>query len=199
MIICMSDIICVTNRKLCRGDFASRIEAVARAKPRAVLLREKDLDKAAYMELAKDVMRICENHGVLCILHSYADLAARLGAGAVHLPMPLLRGMGEKEKAAFRHIGASCHSLEDAMEAERIGCTYLIAGHIFATDCKKGVPPRGLGFLSGICRKVRIPVYAIGGIHPDNFALAVDAGAKGGCVMSGIMRCEDAAEYINAF
>ena len=53
------------------------------------------------------------------------------------------------------------------MEAERLGATYVTAGHIFTTDCKKGLPPRGLDFLKNVCDAVTIPVYGIGGIKFD--------------------------------
>ena len=65
----------------------------------------------------------------------------------------------------FKVIGTSVHSVEDAIKAEQLGATYMTAGHIFATDCKKGLPPRGLDFLKNVCDAVEIPVYAIGGIN----------------------------------
>ena len=65
----------------------------------------------------------------------------------------------------FKVIGTSVHSVEDAIKAEQLGATYMTAGHIFATDCKKGLPPRGLDFLKNVCDTVQIPVYAIGGIN----------------------------------
>ena len=68
----------------------------------------------------------------------------------------------------------------------------MIAGHIYATDCKKGLPPRGLEFLEEICRSVSLPVYAIGGIRLDRKQIekTLAAGARGVCVMSGAMTCE---------
>jgi len=93
-------------------------------------------------------------------------------------------------------LGASCHSLEEAKEAVELGCTYLIAGHIFATDCKKGLPGRGTEFLQSVCESVQVPVYAIGGISGENMTLVRKAGAKGGCVMSGWMQCDNVKEYL---
>ena len=40
----------------------------------------------------------------------------------------------------FKVIGTSVHSVEDAIKAEQLGATYMTAGHIFATDCKKDCP-----------------------------------------------------------
>ena len=73
----------------------------------------------------------------------------------------------DEEKKKFTKIGISIHSVEEAKEAEQLGASYLTAGHIYATDCKRGLPPRGLGFLKEVCREVSIPVYGIGGIKFD--------------------------------
>lgn len=195
----MCDLICVTNRRLCRGDFLQRIEAIAAARPAGILLREKDLPEPEYRQLARQILRICGDHQVPCILHSFADTAIELGAEALHLPLPVLRGMSAFQKARFQTLGASCHSTEDALEAQRLGCTYITAGHVFETDCKKGLPGRGLDFLRSVCESVSIPVYAIGGVSKHNISLVRDAGAAGACVMSGLMQCSDAAAYLNDF
>ena len=79
-----------------------------------------------------------------------------------------------------------------------MGASYLIAGHIFATDCKRGLPGRGLPFLREVCAAADKPVFAIGGITPGNIADVRNTGAQGVCVMSGLMRCENAADYISA-
>ena len=196
MIICMSDILCITNRSLCKGDFLERIESIAACRPAGIVLREKDLPEEEYHVLAKQVMTICARYDVPCILHSFADTAIRLHAHDIHLPLPVLRTLTEKQKAAFSVIGASCHSVDDAIEAQKLGCTYLTAGHVFVTDCKKGLAPRGLDFLQNVCESVSIPVYAIGGISAHNIASVRANGAAGACIMSGLMCCEDPAEML---
>lgn len=199
MIIFMSDVLCVTNRSLCRGDFLDRIEQIAVSHPKGILLREKDLSQAEYTRLAKKVLAICRTYQVPCILHSFTETAIKLHADAIHLPLPFLRQMPKEQKRFFRIIGASCHSLKDAKEAEALGCTYITAGHIFATGCKKDLPPRGLDFLRTICKETAVPVYAIGGIDSQKASLIRGAGACGMCVMSGIMQCDDAASYLKNF
>ena len=186
----MSDLICITNRKLCSNNFLDQIEMIASAHPKAIVLREKDLSEKEYEQLARQVMQICQKHGTQCILHSFSNVATTLGATAVHMPLPLLQKMTPQEKSHFQIIGASCHSLEEAKEAQNLGCTYITAGHIFLTDCKKGLPGRGLPFLEEICKTVRIPVYAIGGISSQNMESVRKTGAAGACIMSGFMRCK---------
>ena len=198
MIMCMSDILCVTNRKLCREDFLMRIERIAACHPAGIILREKDMNPEDYKELAAAVMKICEQHGVKCILHSFSSIAVSLHADAIHLPLHLLRELSQEHKAHFRVLGASCHSVEDALEAQALGCTYITAGHVFETDCKKGLPGRGLDFLRNVCAAVEIPVYGIGGIDSDNIALVRNAGASGACLMSSLMATEDVTGLMKA-
>lgn len=192
----LKDIICITNRRLCKEDFLQRIEHIAKARPKAVVLREKDLPEKEYAILAKKVIHICQKYEVPCILHTFTDVAVTLNIKAIHMPLPLLRKMTAQEKKKFAIIGASCHSLEEANEAERLGCTYITAGHIFLTDCKKGLPGRGLPFLKEICQKVSVPVYAIGGISSENIEAVRRTGAAGACIMSGFMTCDNVAEII---
>lgn len=192
----MSDLICITNRKLCSNNFLDQIEMIASAHPKAIVLREKDLSEKEYEQLARQVMQICQKHGTQCILHSFSNIATTLGATAVHMPLPLLQKMTPQEKSHFQIIGASCHSLEEAKEAQNLGCTYITAGHIFLTDCKKGLPGRGLPFLEEICKTVRIPVYAIGGISSQNMESVRKTGAAGACIMSGFMRCKTVEEIM---
>ena len=184
----MYDIIAVSNRVMC-GDFIGQIKKI-NAEGIPVILREKDLTETEYEKLARKVMEICP--GV--ILHTFTDTARRLGCKRAHLPMSVLK---TADLTGFDVIGASIHSADEAIEAQKLGATYITAGHIFETECKIGVPPRGLDFLKEVCEAVTLPVYAIGGITPDNAKQAFDAGAAGVCVMSGLMKCADVSGYVN--
>ena len=191
----MFDIICVTDRKRCKGNFLVQLERIAAAHPAAVI-REKGLTPGKYAGLLGQVMALCRSHNVDCIAHSFPQAALATSCNALHMPLHMLKALPEGERRALQTLGASCHSVEDAVLAQRLGCTYITAGHIFATACKPGLAPRGLGFLREVCAAVDIPVYAIGGISPENIASARDAGAAGACVMGGFMAAEDPAALL---
>ncbi|MDU4960787.1 MAG: thiamine phosphate synthase [Sporomusaceae bacterium] len=187
-------LIVVTDRRQSCRDFLPQIERIAAAKPCSLLLREKDLPEAAYEALARQVYAICQQNGVECVLHSFIDVARRIGCRRIHLPLAALRrdrGLLQD----FPVIGASVHSGREAAEAQALGASYLTAGHIFPTGCKPGLAPRGLAFLTEVVRTVSIPVYAIGGIDAGNAALAAGAGAQGVCIMSGFMQARDPGNY----
>ena len=182
----------VTNRHLCDRDFLEQIEFLASTDIDAIILREKDMTPDEYEHLAKDVLMICHEHHKKCILHSFAEVAAKLNCENIHLPLSVLTELSKNGAlAGFKHIGTSVHSVEDALAAEKAGATCLTAGHIFDTDCKKGLPGRGLTFLENVCHSTNLPVYAIGGITPENLEVVRHAGAVGGCMMSLSMRIRE--------
>lgn len=181
--------ICVTNRTLCRDDFLTCIDHIAKkGVADAILLREKDLTEREYLELAEKVLSICKSHNRRCILHTYYKAAKELGCKEIHLPLPLLQKMREEgAKQWFTTVGTSVHSLKQANLAMHLQADYMTAGHIFETDCKKGLPGRGLSFLSKVVCKSEVPVYGIGGISADNAGQIMETGAAGVCIMSGFM------------
>lgn len=175
-----------------------RVERIAACHPAGIILREKDMTPETYQVLAEQTMAICTQYGVPCILHSFVDVALRLEADALHVPLPVLREMTAEEKARFRTIGVSCHSVQDALESQAMGCSYITAGHVFETDCKKGLPGRGLSFLKDVCSAVQIPVYGIGGIEAANIFQVRAAGASGACLMSSLMVTDDVPGLLRA-
>lgn len=181
--------IAVTNRHLCEGDFLSRIQKLAQGTEYdAILLREKDLQRKEYKALAEEVLAVCEKYEKKCILHTFWQTAEELYHPCLHLPLSVLEEMPSSKRGKFLELGTSIHSLKQLRQAEQYGVSYVTAGHIFATDCKKDLPPRGLGFLREICTATKLPVYGIGGISEKNEEQVMAQGAAGVCVMSGCMR-----------
>lgn len=191
-------LICLTNRELCTDDFLNRINEIAKGKPYAIMLREKDLCLEEYERLAIKVKEICDINEVPLIINQNIQVASKLKLPNIHLSMPDLRKY-KNELNQFVNIGASVHSLLEAKEAKDLGASYLIAGHIFSTDCKKGVPPRGLSFLKEVCDCTSIPVFAIGGITKDKVKDVINAGAAGMCIMSEAMTCPNPVELSDSF
>lgn len=186
-------LIAVTDSATCPRPLPEQIARLAKLpelRPQAVILRAKALDKAAYRTLALQAQQSCEAAGIPLILHSDWQLARELGINMLHLPLALLRQISEYERAYFTWLSTSVHSVGEAQEAQALGATVLIAGHIYTTQCKAGLTPRGLGFLQSVCSAVNLPVYAIGGISFDaaQHAELQANGARGACVMSAYMR-----------
>lgn len=189
-------VIAVTNRKLCTDNFVLRVREILSAEPFEVILREKDLSDDKYCQLAKEI--VADNNGYKKVLAlNRPEIALELGIENVHLTMQQLMEHGRP--SFIKRAGVSVHSAEEAETAQKLGADYLIAGHIYATDCKKGVPPRGIEFFRGVCESVDIPVFAIGGIAENNFNEPLENGGTGVCLMSEFMKFENPYERVRIY
>lgn len=137
MTISMYRKICVTNRHLAQGDFLRQIERVTAAKPTALILREKDLTQEAYEELAVQVLAICREADVACYFHSQPQLAVKLNAQGIHLPLKMAASMSCEDRMRLPCLGISVHSKKEAVEAQKMGAAYIIYGHILRQTVKK--------------------------------------------------------------
>lgn len=192
----------ITSRKRFEGeaDFLKQIEKIAAAKPFGIVLREKDLPVKEYSALARKVRDICRSAGASLIVHGHPEVARELGIPALHMPLDALGKMSSEERKGFDVLGASCHSVEDVLRAKAFGCDYVTAGHVYATDCKPGLPPRGADFLAEVCGPAApMPVFALGGLTPARAPEVRRAGAVGFAMMSSAMDAENPAELFRKY
>lgn len=93
--------------------------------------------------------------------------------GGVHWGQEALRKYNSNNEVISNvqriRLGVSVHSIEEAQIAEERGADYLFFGHVYSTNSKPDLAPRGLYALNEVCRGVSLPVIAIGGIEPEIF------------------------------
>lgn len=200
------EILVITSRKRfdSETEFLEQIRRIAEAHPYGIVLREKDLPEWEYEKLAQAVQEICEPVGTRLMIHKYYKVAEKLGIQAIHMPLPMLEEMPQSEREQFPILGASCHSIEEIDRAKACGCTYVTAGHVFPTDCKPGLPPRGCGFLSEAAGhaaggEYAMPVFALGGMTPARAPEVRRAGASGFAMMSLAMDAKDPEALFASF
>jgi len=120
------------------------------------------------------------------IVHDRLDVALVTGIG-IQLTTRSIPVDRVRRRFPELRIGQSVHSLMEAAAAEQAGADYVMYGHIFETDSKPGVPPRGLHALTQVVDRTAIPVLAIGGINPANVQEVLATGCSGVAVLSGIL------------
>jgi thiamine-phosphate pyrophosphorylase len=167
----------------------AQIRAAAEARVDWIQIREKDLTGRELLNLAAEsVSVVCAipNSKTRVLINDRLDVAVATRADGVHLgenSLPVAAVREFRDRSDLREnflIGASCHSLDAALAAERDGADYIFFGPVFATPSKSTFgPPQGIAALSAICRRVRLPVLAIGGISAENALACFQAGAAG--------------------
>ena len=192
----MFKLIVFTNRHLVKGDLINKLERLCEAGADRIVLREKDLSEDEYFSLAlKAYGKIKEK----LTIHTHYKVAVKLGVKSVHLPLEDFLKMSAEDKAFFSEIGVSCHSYYDAKSAESAAASYITVGHIYETDSKKGLRPRGAQLIKEITSLVGLPVYAIGGVSPDKINELLSSGASGACVMSSAMKAYSEVDFVKSF
>ena len=189
-----SPLIClITGDRLSPQTTLAVIAAAARAGVGLVQVRESRLDDRALLDLARRAVTVTTGTGCRVVVNERVDVALAAGASGVHLrgrsfAASRVRAM---VPAGFV-VGRSVHTLAEARAADAEGgCDYLIFGTVFASRSKPADHPiAGVDALAAVCRSVRLPVLAIGGVGPQNAEEVARAGAAG---VAGISLFEDAA------
>jgi len=187
----------ITDSEVSRGR--SHIEVVEKALAggaTCIQLRDKKSSVRELFLIARDLRDITRENNVTFIVNDRLDIALAVGADGVHLgedDLPLYAARYIMPEEAF--LGASPDTLQQAIDAERAGASYLGVGPVFYTSTKPDAGmPLGLNNFSKICRSVSIPVVGIGGIDESNAAEVINAGAAGVAVISGVVGAEDVKE-----
>lgn len=174
------------------GEHLGLVEAALKGGVRDLQLREKDLPPAELFPLAVALRQLTSRYGARLYINDRVDVALMAGADGVHLPEA---GLPAAEvKARYPHLltGVSTHSLEGALQAQKAGADYITFSPIYDTPSKRPYgPPQGLDALREVCRRVSLPVLALGGIDLARIPEVMQCGAHGVALIRGIWTGSD--------
>lgn len=181
------------------ASLISFLYSAARAGVDMIQIRERDLSAKSLFTLTEEVINNSRPHNTQVLINDRADVARAAGAG-LHLTTRSMKA--ETIRKTFGPeilVGVSTHSLEEAEAAGYGGADFIVFGPVFETESKKSYgPPVGLDKLEEVCRKLQIPVIALGGITLSNFRLALDRGASGIAAISLFTDADDLRAVVRA-
>ncbi|MDP3296324.1 MAG: thiamine phosphate synthase [Thermodesulfovibrionia bacterium] len=160
---------------------------------KAIQLREKDLSMRELVRLAYKMRDLTKKYNAKLFINDRFDIALAVEADGVHLtqnsiPADAVRKIVKKKLL----IGVSTHSLKEAKEAERAGADFITLGPIYRTPSKlKYGSPLGIDTLREISKKIKIPVFAIGGVKSSRIKDLKKTEAYGVAMISEIFGAED--------
>ena len=184
----------ITDRTFVReGTLTGAVEEALKAGVRMVQLREKDLSSSELLLLAQELRALTDRYEALLFINGRVDIALAVEANGVHIGHRAFTpgvALTLLEQGAI--IGVSCHSLEEALEAEDGGANFITLGPVYPTPSKARYGgPIGTGPLREASKALKIPIYAIGGIDKERVSEVTASGAFGVAVISAILKGPD--------
>ena len=189
----------ITNRHL-RPDLPlpRLISGVARAGADMIQLREKDLSAAELIECAHRAREQSGPEGPQLFVNGRVDVALAADAAGVHLPASGLPAAEVRARGGRRlRIGASAHTLAEAVGAREGGADFITFGPVFETASKVQYgPPVGIERLKEAVFETGLPVFAIGGINRSNIGSLAGIPLAGVAVISAVIGAADMGDAV---
>lgn len=155
-----------------------------------VQLWEADLPARDLLGEAQRLRKLAMG-GVLLLVYDRADVALAAHADGVHVPADGLPPQSVKQAAANLRVGRTVTSVADAVAAEQSGADYLVVGPVFFNKYSNDRPPTGPTVIRRIKARIRLPLFASGGITAGNAHQVIAAGADGVAVTTELLEAPD--------
>lgn len=193
----MSNLVVITDLKLCEDNIYKRVFKFLNYGAN-VVLRAKELGKNDYFKFANEVLKSCASFKEQIFIHKFVNVALNLECKNIWLPLKDLE-IYKGDLAKFDKIVASTHSVDEVKSALNLGANSICLSHIYKTDCKFNLTPKGLNLINDVRKFYNGKIYALGGINSSNFKNCLNVGANKICIMSEAMKCKDESEFVKSF
>ena len=169
-----------------------QVEAALKGGVTCVQLREKKLDDEAFLSEALEISALCRRYGVPFFINDNVQVAIKCKADGIHV------GQDDMSASDVRRLvgdgmmlGVSVHTVQEALEAVKVGADCLGVGAMFSTSTKADADIVTMEALKDICDAVDVPVVAIGGLGKHNILQLAGTGVDGVALVSAIFSADD--------
>lgn len=161
----------------------ARLDAALDAGIRLIQVRDKTLAANARADFAAAVVARARPRHAHVLVNDDADLALRLGADGVHLSAASL--MNATERPRLPWVGASCHGAAELEKAAELGVDFALLGPVQPTPTHPEAQGIGWDEFARLVDRCPLPVYALGGLRPEDLDRARAHGAHGVAMLRG--------------
>lgn len=164
-----------------------QIEQALQGGLRLLQIREKQMAPDALREFSRQALVLARAYRATVLINGDAELARETGADGVHYTSSQLMAMSSRPDPVYGLCGASCHNAEELFAAEQLGLDFAVLGPVQSTLSHPGLSPLGWRRFAALIRGYSLPVYALGGLQPEDLPIAREMGAHGIAMMRGIV------------
>jgi len=193
----------ITDRKVVPEGktLLETLEAALLGGVHAIQLREKDMDAADLLPLARQLRELTNDYQAKLLINDRIDMALAVEADGVHLgghSLPI--AVARKLLGAEKLIGVSTHNQQQLGAAVAGGADFITFGPIWYT-LSKTLPgePVGLDALQDACAQSTVPVFALGGVTPKGIPELLAHDCRHVACIGGILQAEDPTAAVRTF
>jgi len=171
--------------------FLQQLQARLQAGVKLVQFRAKSAPQNKAMELANEVIKLCQQYQVTVLLNADSENLANyvsLPADGVHVTSQCLLSLSDRPVSSNRWFAASCHNSKEIEQANRLGADFIVLGPVKATRSHPGSSLLGWQRFAELTDQATMPVYALGGMLTADIGVSRESGGQGIAAISGFWR-----------
>ena len=172
-------------------EFTARLTRALEAGARLVQLREPQMHRYEFVPYARQLAAQCRRFGAKLLVNADPSWAVDGDADGVHLNSRRLMDLSQRPLSREYLVGASCHNEEELQKAQQLDIDFVVLGPVMPTASHPDSPTMGWIRFGALRATTTLPVYAIGGVKPNDISTAARAGAHGIAMIRGIWDRED--------
>ncbi len=160
-------------------DFLHRLDGCLERGERLLQLRVPGMSEEALARLTRDAVGRCERVGARLLVNADPEMARRWGAHGVHLSANRLMRIECRPAGTDFLVAASCHDTAELARAKTIGVDFVVLSPLRSTPSHPGRPVLGWSRFEELALSAGMPIYALGGVKPDDLEAVRAAGGFG--------------------
>ncbi|MFD1551419.1 thiamine phosphate synthase [Putridiphycobacter roseus] len=166
------------------------IEKVCRSGCKLIQLRLKNLPLTEVLITVQKALEICNKFNALLIINDYSNIVEQIPTTGLHLGQKDGKISDVRNNLSDSIIGGTANTLEDCIQLYKEGADYIGLGPLRFTPTKTNLDPiLGYNGYKEIIHKldilkIKIPIYAIGGIVENDIQPLLDMGLHGVAISS---------------
>ncbi len=158
--------------------FIYMIEQALGAGVRMIQLRSRQAGVERLRRLITRLLPLCAVNKAQLLINSHIEIANEFRIG-LQLRADQLAVLTQRPVSSQQLLGASCHHLPDLQKAQSLGADFAVLGPLAATSSHPDAEPLGWARFAQWRAEVSLPIYAIGGMHPNLIDTARRHGSQG--------------------
>ncbi len=183
----------ITDTRWCKGEsLVTKVEQALSGGATFLQLRDKEATTEELVKMALKLKPIARKYNIPFVIDDNVEAAIKSDIDGVHIGQSDMDcKQARKLLGPDKIIGMTAKTVEQAINAQKLGADYLGCGAMFPTTTKVKTVPMSKEMLINIAQAVDIPIVAIGGINSDNADYVKDTGVAGIAVVSAIFGTYD--------